>query len=157
MALIAILAGDGIGPEVTAEARRVLEALDLGLTLPCADPESPAPGGVRAPDCRSADRRPPRTAAHRRVAILAGDGIGPEVTAEARRVLEALDLGLTFEEATVSRNRPFEPIEQPRAGGHRIVAQAHQDIARQEMQRSDARPRAAVRSVQKGGCVTPAR
>ena len=35
------------------------------------------------------------------IAILAGDGIGPEVTAEARRVLEALDLGLTFEEAKV--------------------------------------------------------
>ena len=32
MALIAILAGDGIGPEVTAAARRVLDALDLGLT-----------------------------------------------------------------------------------------------------------------------------
>lgn len=35
------------------------------------------------------------------IAILAGDGIGPEVTAEARRALEALDLGLTFEEALV--------------------------------------------------------
>ena len=31
MALIALLAGDGIGPEVTNEARRVLEALGLGL------------------------------------------------------------------------------------------------------------------------------
>ena len=35
------------------------------------------------------------------IAVLGGDGIGPEVTAEARRVLEALDLGLTFEEAPV--------------------------------------------------------
>ena len=35
------------------------------------------------------------------IALLPGDGIGPEVTAEARRVLEALDLGLTFEEAKV--------------------------------------------------------
>ena len=35
------------------------------------------------------------------IAILAGDGIGPEVTLEARRVLDALDLGLTFEEAPV--------------------------------------------------------
>jgi 3-isopropylmalate dehydrogenase len=35
------------------------------------------------------------------VAILAGDGIGPEVTAEARRVLDALDLGLDYEEAPV--------------------------------------------------------
>ena len=31
------------------------------------------------------------------VAILAGDGIGPEVTAEARRVLDALGLDLAFE------------------------------------------------------------
>ncbi len=35
------------------------------------------------------------------IAIMAGDGIGPEVTAEGRRVLEALDLGVTFEEAPV--------------------------------------------------------
>jgi 3-isopropylmalate dehydrogenase len=35
------------------------------------------------------------------IAILPGDGIGPEVTTQARRVLEALDLGLTFEEAPV--------------------------------------------------------
>jgi 3-isopropylmalate dehydrogenase len=36
------------------------------------------------------------------IAILPGDGIGPEVTAEARRVLEALALpGLSFEEADV--------------------------------------------------------
>lgn len=35
------------------------------------------------------------------IAILPGDGIGPEVTAEARRVLEALALDLTFEEAPV--------------------------------------------------------
>ena len=35
------------------------------------------------------------------IAVLAGDGIGPEVTAEARRVLEALDLGLDFEDGLV--------------------------------------------------------
>lgn len=35
------------------------------------------------------------------IAILPGDGIGPEVTREARRVLEALDLDLAFEEAPV--------------------------------------------------------
>ncbi|MBA17656.1 MAG: 3-isopropylmalate dehydrogenase [Sphingomonas sp.] len=35
------------------------------------------------------------------IAILPGDGIGPEVTTQARRVLEALDLGLSFEEAPV--------------------------------------------------------
>ena len=35
------------------------------------------------------------------IAILPGDGIGPEVTAEARRVLEALALDLVFEDAAV--------------------------------------------------------
>lgn len=35
------------------------------------------------------------------IAVLAGDGIGPEVTFEARRVLEALKLELQFEEAPV--------------------------------------------------------
>lgn len=35
------------------------------------------------------------------IAILPGDGIGPEVTAQARRVLEALALDLVFEEAPV--------------------------------------------------------
>ncbi len=35
------------------------------------------------------------------IAILAGDGIGPEVTAEARRVLDALGLDLSYEEALV--------------------------------------------------------
>jgi 3-isopropylmalate dehydrogenase len=35
------------------------------------------------------------------IAMLAGDGIGPEVTAQARRVLDALKLDLSFEEAPV--------------------------------------------------------
>lgn len=35
------------------------------------------------------------------VAVLPGDGIGPEVVAEALRVLQALDLGLMFETAPV--------------------------------------------------------
>ncbi len=35
------------------------------------------------------------------IAILAGDGIGPEVTAQARRVLDALELDLDYEEALV--------------------------------------------------------
>ena len=36
------------------------------------------------------------------IALLPGDGIGPEVIAEARRVLDALALpGLSFEEALV--------------------------------------------------------
>lgn len=35
------------------------------------------------------------------IAVLPGDGIGPEVTTQARRVLEALNLDLQFEEAPV--------------------------------------------------------
>jgi 3-isopropylmalate dehydrogenase len=35
------------------------------------------------------------------VALLAGDGIGPEIMVQARRVLDALDLGLEYEEALV--------------------------------------------------------
>ncbi|HTG39714.1 3-isopropylmalate dehydrogenase [Sphingomonas sp.] len=35
------------------------------------------------------------------IAVLPGDGIGPEVTAAARRVLETLELDLVFEEAPV--------------------------------------------------------
>ncbi|WP_254606392.1 3-isopropylmalate dehydrogenase [Sphingomonas bacterium] len=35
------------------------------------------------------------------IAVLAGDGIGPEVTAQARRVLEVLELDIAFEEAPV--------------------------------------------------------
>jgi 3-isopropylmalate dehydrogenase len=35
------------------------------------------------------------------IAMMAGDGIGPEVTREAVRVLEALKIGLTFAEAEV--------------------------------------------------------
>ena len=35
------------------------------------------------------------------IAIMPGDGIGPEVTAEARRVLETLDLGLAYEDGAV--------------------------------------------------------
>jgi len=36
-----------------------------------------------------------------RVALLPGDGIGPEVIAEARRVLDALELDIAYEEALV--------------------------------------------------------
>lgn len=36
-----------------------------------------------------------------KIAVLAGDGIGPEITNEAVRVLDALKLGLQFEEAPV--------------------------------------------------------
>jgi 3-isopropylmalate dehydrogenase len=49
------------------------------------------------------------------IAVLPGDGIGPEVTREARRVLEALDLDLQFEEAPIGgaaylvAGRPLPP------------------------------------------------
>ena len=49
------------------------------------------------------------------IAVLPGDGIGPEVTAEARRILEALALGIDFEEGPVggaaylSAGRPLPP------------------------------------------------
>jgi 3-isopropylmalate dehydrogenase len=36
-----------------------------------------------------------------KIAVLPGDGIGPEVTREAVRVIEALDLGIAMEEALV--------------------------------------------------------
>ncbi len=36
-----------------------------------------------------------------KIAVLAGDGIGPEIVAQARKVLNALDLNFTFEEALV--------------------------------------------------------
>jgi isocitrate/isopropylmalate dehydrogenase len=35
------------------------------------------------------------------IALLPGDGIGPEVITQARRVLDALDLDLRYEEAPV--------------------------------------------------------
>jgi 3-isopropylmalate dehydrogenase len=37
----------------------------------------------------------------KKIAVLAGDGIGPEVTTEAVKVLQALDLGFEFEPALV--------------------------------------------------------
>ena len=56
------------------------------------------------------------------IAILPGDGIGPEVTAEARRVLEALALPLSFEEAPVGGAAY-------RASGHPLPAETL-DLAR---------------------------
>ena len=49
------------------------------------------------------------------IALLPGDGIGPEVVAEARRVLDALSLDLTFDEAPVggaaylAKGQPLPP------------------------------------------------
>lgn len=48
MKKIAVLPGDGIGPEIMAEAVKVLNALDLPLTLEWADVGGKAyePGGI---------------------------------------------------------------------------------------------------------------
>lgn len=46
------------------------------------------------------------------IALLPGDGIGPEVVAEARRVLEALDLDLAFETAPVG-GAAYEALGHP--------------------------------------------
>ncbi|WP_326523485.1 3-isopropylmalate dehydrogenase [Sphingomonas sp.] len=46
------------------------------------------------------------------IALLPGDGIGPEVIAEGRRVLEALGLDLTFEEAPVG-GAAYEALGHP--------------------------------------------
>lgn len=56
------------------------------------------------------------------VAVLPGDGIGPEVTAEAVRVLEALNLGLRFESA-LAGGAAYK------AGGHPL-SPATLDLAR---------------------------
>lgn len=74
MALIALLAGDGIGPEVTHEARRVLEALDLGHTF-----ESAPVGG--AAYRQTSHPLPPETLAlaKRADAILFGSVGDPEM------------------------------------------------------------------------------
>lgn len=46
------------------------------------------------------------------IALLPGDGIGPEVVAQARRVLDALGLDLTFEEAPVG-GAAYEALGHP--------------------------------------------
>src|SRR4051794_26340602 len=52
---------------------------------------------------RGAKRSTPGTfeKACMRIAVLAGDGIGPEIIAQARRVLDRLDLKIEFQEAPV--------------------------------------------------------
>jgi len=53
------------------------------------------------------------------IALLAGDGIGPEVTTAARRVLDALALDLRYEEAPVggaayrAQGHPLPPETKP--------------------------------------------
>jgi 3-isopropylmalate dehydrogenase len=79
LALIAVLPGDGIGPEVIGEARRVLEALDLGLAFE----EAPA-GGAAYLSC--AHPLPPETLAlaERADAVLFGAVGDPQFDALER-------------------------------------------------------------------------
>ena len=102
MALIAILPGDGIGPEVTAEARRVLEALDLGLTF-----ESAAVGGAAYHE--KGHPLPPETLdlARRADAILFGAVGDPTCDALERHLRpEQAILGLRKELTLFANLRP---------------------------------------------------
>ena len=102
MPLIAVLPGDGIGPEVTAEARRVLEALALDLTFE----EAPVGGaaylltGRPLPDATLA-------LARRADAVLFGAIGGPQFDALERRLRpEAALLGLRRELGLFANIRP---------------------------------------------------
>ncbi|THG42219.1 3-isopropylmalate dehydrogenase [Sphingomonas olei] len=102
MALIAILPGDGIGPEVTAEARRVLEALDLPLAF-----ESALVGG--AAYHATGEPLPPETLelAHRADAILFGSVGDPSCDALERGLRpEQAILGLRKELTLFANLRP---------------------------------------------------
>ncbi|HEU0066046.1 MAG TPA: 3-isopropylmalate dehydrogenase [Sphingomonas sp.] len=110
MPLIAILAGDGIGPEVTRAARRVLDALDLGLDYA----EAPV-GGVAY---RVAGHPlPPETLnlARKADAILFGAVGDPDFDALERSMRpEQAILGLRRELAMFANLRParlFEGLE----------------------------------------------
>jgi 3-isopropylmalate dehydrogenase len=76
---IAVLAGDGIGPEITAQAERVIEALDLGIGM------AHAPVGGTAYD-QAGDPLPPATLAlcEQSDAILFGAVGGPKYDALPR-------------------------------------------------------------------------
>lgn len=102
MPLIAVLPGDGIGPEVTAQARRVLEALALDLTFE----EAPVGGaaylltGRPLPDATLA-------LARRADAVLFGAIGGPQFDALERRLRpEAALLGLRRELGLFANIRP---------------------------------------------------
>ncbi|WP_037523413.1 3-isopropylmalate dehydrogenase [Sphingomonas sp. Mn802worker] len=108
--LIAILAGDGIGPEVTAQARRVLDALGLDLAF-----EEAAVGG--AAYRQHGHPLPPETLdlAHRADAILFGAVGDPAFDALERAFRpEQAILGLRKELGTFANLRPariFEGLE----------------------------------------------
>ena len=102
MPLIALLPGDGIGPEVVAEARRVLEALALGLDFE----EAPVGGQAYT---RTGQPLPPDTLdlAKRADAILFGAVGAPEFDALERRLRpEAAILGLRRELGLFANLRP---------------------------------------------------
>ncbi|MEL6488213.1 MAG: 3-isopropylmalate dehydrogenase [Pseudomonadota bacterium] len=108
---IAVLAGDGIGPEVTAEAVRVLEALGLpGLTLTHADV-----GGIAYKN--HGDPLPPATleAARAADAVLFGAVGDPDCDALERHLRpEQAILGLRKELELFANLRParvFEGLE----------------------------------------------
>lgn len=100
--LIAILPGDGIGPEVTTQAQRVLAALDLDVTFA----EAPV-GGAAYEACGRP--LPPETLdlARRADAVLFGAVGDPRFDALERRLRpEAAILGLRRELATFANLRP---------------------------------------------------
>ncbi len=102
MALIALLPGDGIGPEVVAEARRVLDALNLDLTFE----EAPVGGAAYL---AQGQPLPPDTLAlaKRADAILFGAVGDPQFDALERRLRpEAAILGLRRELGLFANLRP---------------------------------------------------
>jgi 3-isopropylmalate dehydrogenase len=102
MALIALLPGDGIGPEVVAEARRVLDALALDLTFE----EAPVGGAAYL---TKGQPLPPDTLAlaKRADAVLFGAVGDPQFDALERRLRpEAAILGLRRELGLFANLRP---------------------------------------------------
>jgi len=102
MALIALLPGDGIGPEVVAEARRVLDALALDLTFE----EAPVGGAAYL---AQGQPLPPATLAltRRADAVLFGAVGDPQFDALERRLRpEAAILGLRRELGLFANLRP---------------------------------------------------
>lgn len=130
MPLIAILAGDGIGPEVTAQARRVLEALDLGLMF-----EAGLVGGAayRA----TGHPLPPETLelAHRSDAVLFGAVGDPDFDGLERALRpEQAILGLRKALGTFANLRParlFKGLEDASALKPEIAAQIDMVIVRE--------------------------
>ncbi|RYY25677.1 MAG: 3-isopropylmalate dehydrogenase [Sphingomonadales bacterium] len=89
------------------------------------------------------------------IAVLPGDGIGPEVTTQARRVLEALDLDLRFEEAPVggaaylSSGHPLPPETLALAKSADAVLFGAIGDPRFEKLERHLRPEAALLSIRK--------